>query len=160
TAISQLCHRACWIEQGTVRAVGQACDVVQQYSVTVAKVAQGDMNNAVIDGDGSVLPIDYRVSNQQATTTPLPVTNEDIIITVRLKVNNTIEQPAYGIEIHNVQGVRMLTVNTVELGTSPPPLQAGEGEVQFRLKKVPYIPGVYRAGVWVMNPQGHMYMMT
>jgi lipopolysaccharide transport system ATP-binding protein len=160
TAISQLCHRACWIEQGAVKAVGPACDVVQQYSVTFARVAQGDMNDAVGQGDGSVLPIGYRVTNQQGTTTPLPLTNEDILISVRLKVNNTIQQPAYGIEIHNVQSVRMLTVNTVELGVSPPPLPVGEGEVQFRLKKVPYIPGVYKAGFWVMNPQGHIYMMT
>src|SRR5262249_55613169 len=63
TAINQLCHRAFWIDRGTLKAIGPARDVVNQYSATFARVAEGDLTSAVGQGDGCVLPLDYRVTN-------------------------------------------------------------------------------------------------
>jgi len=159
-AISQLCHRAFWIDQGTLKATGPARDVVNQYSAAFARVAEGDLTGAVGQGDGRVLPLDYRVTNCRGEPIPLPVTNEDVLVHVRLRVREPIRQPVYGLEVQNEQGVRMLCVNTAELGAELPPLGAGEREVRVRFKQVPYLPGVYRASFWVMNPQGHIYMMT
>ncbi|HJZ92936.1 MAG TPA: ABC transporter ATP-binding protein [Gemmataceae bacterium] len=159
-AISQLCHRAFWIDRGTLKAMGPARDVVEQYSAMFARASEGDLAGAVGQGDGSVLPLGYQVTNHRGTTTPVPVTNEDVLIRVRLKVRDAIRQPVYGLEVQNEQGVRMLSVNTVELGADMPPLPAGERDVEVRLKRVPYVPGVYRASFWVTSPQGHVYMMT
>jgi lipopolysaccharide transport system ATP-binding protein len=160
TAIDQLCNVAFWIDRGAIKAEGPAHSVVSQYSASVAQIAVGDMADAVEDGDGAVQPLAYSVANRLGTTTPLPVTGEDVLIRIRLKATRSIARPAYGIDIENGQGVRMLSVNTVELGVEMPPLAAGETEVHFRLKEVPYLPGNYRAGFWVMSPEGHIYLRT
>jgi hypothetical protein len=39
-------------------------------------------------------------------------------------------------------------------------LSAGNATVDVRIRKNTFLPGIYTASFWVMNPQGHIYAMT
>jgi lipopolysaccharide transport system ATP-binding protein len=129
-AVSQLCQRAYWIEKGALKTTGPANEVVRQYSASSVRVARGDMADAVAQSDGSVVPIGYHVSNDERAESSLLVTHDDILIRIRLDVRRPVQHPAYGIEIQNAQGVRMLSLNTVELGIQQRPPLSGRGGIR------------------------------
>ena len=96
--------------------------------------------------------------NQHGSNNQLLLTNEDILIRIKLHVSETIQHPACGISIYNEQGVLLTSINTVELGKSMDPFPMGEISLLIRLENVSYLPGNYTANIWVMSPQGHIYV--
>jgi lipopolysaccharide transport system ATP-binding protein len=156
-AVGQLCDRCLWLDEGVLNRQGPVAEVVDAYTRGTAPVTEGQFPEHGVQGDGRVQLLSYRVVNQLGQTRPLPVTNEDIFIQVRVRAQAPIHHPACGISITNDQGVTLTCINTVELGAVLAPLPAGEADLGIRLHRVPYLPGRYRASFWVMNPQCHIY---
>jgi lipopolysaccharide transport system ATP-binding protein len=160
-AISQLCRKCLWLDGGRLSKIGSASEVVRAYSfITRNQISGSYFLRNQVQGDGRVQLLSYRVTNQRGETQPLPVTNEDVFIHIRLRVLEPINQPACGIDISNERGVLMTSINTVEQGTILETFPAGEMNLTIRLVKVSFLPGSYNASFWVMNPQGHIYAMA
>lgn len=159
-AISQLCTKCIWLDHGQVKSIGLPRDVIDQYSSTVKGITEGQFSGNNIKGDGRVELISYQVTNQHGESFPLPVTNEDVLIHIKLKALEAINHPACGINIWNARGVLMTSINTVEQGVILPSLPAGEVSLTIRIDKIVYLPGLFIADFWVMNPQNHIYAMA
>src|SRR5712691_10567192 len=140
-AIAHLCHMCLWLDNGQVKKIGSTHEVVSEYSSSVSSEAEGTFLPEKVKGDGQVAFLSYRVVNQGGQDSPLPLTIEDVIIHIRLKVAETINQPACGIEIWNSHGVMMLSLNTVEQGKILERFPAGELGLIIRLGKVAFMPG-------------------
>jgi lipopolysaccharide transport system ATP-binding protein len=156
-AITQLCTSAIWLDRGRLRAYGSPQDVIDSYTASFTALAHGEFVGRVVGGDGTVELLSYSVENAQGTSLPLPVTNEDITITLRVRVKEPIGHPALNISLWNAGGMLMTSVNSVQTGAILEPWEAGERDVSIILRQVPYMPGDYRADIWLMNPQGHIY---
>ena len=160
-ALKQLCQEGVWIRNGCIRQIGLINDVAQAYMSDVSAVAR--TGGLFVDrgkGDGRVFLVSYRVTDAGGKESPPPGTREDLLIFIKLRVRETIGQPAFGISINNESGTLMTSINTVEQGSLQPPLPAGEGIVCVRINNVSFLPGNYTASFWVMNPQGHIYVMS
>ncbi len=156
-AVGELCERCVWIDVGQIRFIGESRNSIGEYLKASANTKGNVFTNGKVRGDGRVELKSYKIKNQDGVPYPLPTTTEDFSICVRLHVQEAIAQPAFGLSIVNEFGVLMTSINTVEQGLIMQPLGAGEREVTIKLSSVSYLPGVYSASFWVMNPQGHIY---
>ena len=156
-AITQLCTSAIWLDRGELRAFGSTKDVIDAYAASYTVPAEGVFIGRVVGGDGSVELLSYRVLNEQGTAIPLPVTNEDVTITMRVRVKVPVARPALNISLWSANGLLMTSVNSVQAGMELEPWEPGERDVSIVLRSVPYLPGNYRADIWLMGPQGHIF---
>ena len=160
-AIKQLCHRGVWLHNGKLRSIGPIDEVVDAYCVNVQdKLQSGGFLDSRVRGDGKVELVSYSVSNPNSENNLPSATKDDVLFRINLRVKQEIRQPACGISIVNEFGVLMTSINTVELGTSLPPLPAGNATVCVRIRQTVFLPGTYTASFWLMNPQGHIHAMT
>jgi lipopolysaccharide transport system ATP-binding protein len=160
-AVKKLCSQCAWIDKGSLMEIGGTEAVVDSYSrVVLTKAREGSFADASIMGDGRVDLISYQTANHQGDSHSLPITNEDMSIRIKMRVNEVIAQPACGISIVNEQGVLMTSINTVEQGMTLSNFPEGELELTVQLGQVAFLPGTYIASFWVMNPQGHIYIMA
>jgi lipopolysaccharide transport system ATP-binding protein len=160
-AIKQLCRRGVWLQNGKIQDTGLIDDVVEAYTASVHdKLQTGDFSHSAVTGDGQVELVSYSVSNPNNKNYLPLATKDDMLFRINLRVKEEIRQSACGISIFNEFGVLMTSINTVELGTPLPPLPAGNATVCVRIRKTAFLPGLYMASFWVMNPQGHMYAMA
>ncbi len=157
-AIRQLCEAALWLESGCLKEFGPCGQVVETYS---SSYRRRDQNNQSFGNAGeansTVQLVSYRITDAQGREDPPPTTNQDVVIRILMVVREPIQQPAFGISVSNSQGILMTSINTVEQGMTLEPLPAGEMELVIELENVTYLPGIYTASVWVMNPNGHIY---
>ena len=160
-ASKQLCRRGIWLDHGVIRMVGSIDEVIEAYTTTVHETSQsGALSEAKVTGDGQVELLSYRVANPDSEIGAPPATRDDILIRVDLRVREHIRHPACGISIYNQFGTLLTSINTVELGTPLSALPAGHVSVDVRIRNNVFLPGMYTASFWVMNPQGHIYAMT
>src|SRR5262245_47180860 len=157
-AIKQLCEAALWLAAGNLREFGPCSQIVENYSLSYRSRGQKNQSfgNAV-EGNTTIQLVSYRVTDAQGREDPPPTTNQDVVIHISMVAKEPIRQPAYGISISNAQGVLMTCINTVEQGLTLQALPIGEMELAIKLENVRFLPGIYRATVWVMNPNGHIY---
>lgn len=160
-AINKLCTEVLWIDKGMLKNVGSTDNVVDLYSRdALSQAMEGRFSESAVRGDGRVKLISYFVTNHLGQPQPLPITNGDMFIRVKLYVDEPISQPACGISISNERGVLMTSINTVEQGASLKGIPSGELEIVVKLGEISFLPGLYIASFWVMNPQGHIYVMA
>jgi lipopolysaccharide transport system ATP-binding protein len=160
-AVKALCKTGLWLQQGTIQQSGLIHDVAQTYLVHISDGARtGTISAGNTKGDGQVELISYRVTNAAGKSDPPPGTKEDVLIHVKMKIESKLAQPAYGISIVNNFGVLLTSISTVEQGVITAPLPAGESEICVRIKDIVFLPGIYTASFWIMNPQGHIFAMA
>lgn len=160
-AVRQLCDECLWIEAGRIKEKGQSNEVINTYSQTAwMNAIQSGFSNNSLRGDGRVQPLAYEVLNYNNEYFPLPTTNQDVIIKVRIYTNESINKPSCGISILNNRGILMTSINTVEQGVVLPSIPAGESNIIIKLNNISFLPGAYVASFWVMNPRGHIYVMA
>jgi hypothetical protein len=160
-AIQQLCRHGLWLQNGKIRKTGPINEVVEAYTACVHdKVQSGGFSRSAVKGDGQVELVSYSVTNPNSESDLPPATKDDILFRIDLRVKEEIRQSACGVSIFNEFGVLMTSINTVELGTPLPQLPAGNTTVCVRIRKTAFLPGLYTASFWVMNPQGHIYAMA
>jgi lipopolysaccharide transport system ATP-binding protein len=155
SAVRQLCGSCIWLEQGRVKEAGRVGRVVANYSHKAISAAEGMFDKNFVGGNGRVELLSYRVTGPSGMAHGAPVTNEDVLIHVRVRAKELIRQPACGVHVFNEQGVLLTTITTMEQEVSLKPLPAGETEILVRLHKVPFLPGRYTAGFWIMNHKGN-----
>lgn len=160
-AIRQLCGECLWVDSGYIKDQGQSNGIVNAYSKTVwINAGKSGFSNNSLKGDGRIQPLSYEVLNSNNKSLPLPITNQDVIIKVRIYTKEFINKPACGISILNNRGILMTSINTVEQGRILPSIPAGESNIIIKLNNISFLPGVYIASFWVMNPKGHIYVMA
>ncbi len=156
-AVAQLCERCVWIDSGRIELIGDPRNVIGQYLKASSGANGRALTSNQVVGDGRVELKAYEIRNHSGTSEPPPTTKEDLSICVKMHVHETISEPAYGVSVVNESGILMTSINTVEQGLTMPSLAAGDREIRVKLSSVSFLPGLYFASFWVMNPQGHIY---
>jgi len=160
-ASQQLCHRGMWLEKGAIRLTGPIDEVVNAYAAAVHdRSRSGELSDAIVTGDGQVQLLSYTVSNPDNEADSAPGTQDDILIQVKLHVQEQIRRPVYGIAIYNPLGTLMTSIDTVELGASLPSLPVGSATVDVLIRRNTFLPGIYTASFWVRNAQKHIHALT
>ena len=154
-AISQLCSRAIWLHEGRLKLAGPTDEVVTAYGESYSGGGGGGpFSQHGVMGDGRVKLLSYEVLNEDLRPAPLPVTGKDLTVRMRVEVTEPISQPQVGISLWTASGILLTSVGTEQQGVELEPWPAGEMDVDVVVRDCAYLPGPYKADIWVMGPQG------
>jgi lipopolysaccharide transport system ATP-binding protein len=153
-AITQLSSRALWLHDGRLKQVGPTDDVVTAYGETYAGGGGGAFSQHGVMGNGMVKLLAYEVLNPDGRAAPLPVTGDDLTVRVDVDVLEPISQPQVGISLWTASGILLTSVSSEQQGVELPPWPAGKMSVDIVVRDCDYLPGPYKADIWIMGPQG------
>ena len=163
SSVKKLCHRALWLDQGEMRMIGGAVDVVDHYVADLFKqkeVEQSELLQAVDEGSvkansqAKALPletqlpnVDKRFGDQQlsilgagfysANMEPMGSCEQEADVILRVSIrNNSMFAPhplSIGYIVRDRQGVEIASTHTMAEGVALPAIAVGE-TLTVRLK--------------------------
>ncbi|MBP7686981.1 MAG: ABC transporter ATP-binding protein [Thermoflexales bacterium] len=151
--IRELCDRAIWISQGTLKADGDTDLVAGEYTnsqimlekkLTVAETTQNRFGTRqaeitrveLLRADGTV-PVYFRAG-------------ETFRLRMYYRAPERIEQPTFGLAFYRRDGVHVNGPNSVREGYEIPYLE-GTGCVEYQIEQLPLNPGRYELTVAIYN---------
>jgi ABC-type polysaccharide/polyol phosphate transport system ATPase subunit len=148
-AISRLCSRAIWLEQGQIAAQGATTDVVEAY--LSAQVKQSALAESITDPDGSVILRKVSVIDSAGRPFEFIRREEGFSIQVRFSIRHPVPGLGLGIYIKTKRGVEVINEGWTDTEGRRP---NDRGEYVVRLDIPPILNvGEYVVGVWI----GTMY---
>jgi ABC-2 type transport system ATP-binding protein/lipopolysaccharide transport system ATP-binding protein len=148
-AISRLCSRAIWIEEGQIAAEGATGDVVEAY--LSAQVSQAARTGAVSDPQGFVVLRDVRVVDSTGRPFEFIGRDEPFSVETRFSVRHPVPGLNVAIYIATRRGVEIIDEGWFDTERRRP---NDRGEYIARLDIPPILNvGEYIVGVWI----GTMY---
>ncbi|MCL5948607.1 MAG: ABC transporter ATP-binding protein [Actinobacteria bacterium] len=141
-SIRMLCEEALWLQEGRVRARGEASDVVDKYLASVhhAQPSSGESETRWGSGDAEI----DRVEILGPAGSPASEISTGDEVTFRLYYNchEMISRPVFGMAIHRVDGVEVTGVNGRDAGLVPERIE-GNGWLDLTVPDLPLLPGTY-----------------
>jgi len=148
-AISRLCSRAIWLEQGQIAAQGATRDVVEAY--LSAQIQQAARTESISDPHGSVVLRDVRVVDPAGRPIEIMRRDEPFSVEVRFSVGHPLPGLDVGVYIATKRGHEVINEGWFDTERRRP---NDPGEYIARLDIPPILNvGDYIVGVWI----GTMY---
>jgi ABC-type polysaccharide/polyol phosphate transport system ATPase subunit len=166
--VARLCHRVLWLEEGRVRAVGLAREVVDRYlerveAVESARLMAEHHRLSVEEfgqgrrwGTGEVSLGGLSLAGPDGAERYLFHTGEPLTLTLRYRADRPVEDVVFGVGIHRDDGVLCYGTNTQIDGVSPPAVE-GEGRVTLEIPALTLLEGTYLLDVAVHRRDGYPY---
>lgn len=171
-AVSRMCQKALWLDDGRIRACGPSAEVVDAYLADTAwreqrqrwleshRRAEGTRSSSLgaIPSTASASPAvtgdvaltDLRFLDGQGQETSSFQTGQRFVIRLCYQARKLVEDPVFGIAIHTPTGVEISGPNTARGGYDIDCVE-GEGEVDFVGDSLPLLPGTYVVSAAVHN---------
>ncbi|MHB9090867.1 MAG: ABC transporter ATP-binding protein [Chloroflexota bacterium] len=150
-AVRNLCDRAVWLEQGTVKMLGSAHEVVDAYLVD-ANVSADAANGAGAASRGSSERRRWGSGEVQVTRVDLLgadgkarrwfATGESFTVRLHYHADGCVLGPVFGIGLHSSNGVHLSGPNTSKSGYVIDSV-SGDGSVDFCVADLPLVTGAY-----------------
>jgi len=148
--VRQMCHRALWLEQAQLAAVGEADAVIGAYLSHVQQVsAQAAAQIKSIPAG----PHGQRWGSQEAQITEVSfhdqndisqksfLWGEELRACIHYVAHERIQNPTFGVAIYNENGDNLVGPNSADSGYEIEAIE-GEGEVNY-IVPLPFKPGTY-----------------
>ncbi len=156
-AVERLCRRGLLLDHGVVRAYGEIRRVLDAYHELVEAQEEHSLAGAAPRGDrwgSGEVRIDAVTLHAGGEPTHIARSGEPF--EVRLRYRADAERDAvFGITIYRDDGVSVYGTNTKNDGDAVRVKR--EGEVSFRVERLPLLPGQYELDVAVTSPELHPY---
>jgi ABC-2 type transport system ATP-binding protein/lipopolysaccharide transport system ATP-binding protein len=142
-AVTQLCARAVWLDQGATRAIGPASDVVDAYLGALGR----DTGSPVDDQGGPVALRSVRVMDARGRPVEVMRRDQPFTVEVRYAVHTAVPGLDVAVHLYNTRGVEVLSEAWGDTALDRPNDPA---EYVARLQIPPVLNvGEYTVGVWV-----------
>jgi len=158
--IEQICDRSLWIHEGKLKAVGLPMDVHAEYrSFMGQERMRRQRNEAIVHadskrwGNGKAQINKILVTNAEGAEKSVYRTGERIKITAFYKVNEKVENAAFGIAFFRVDGVHCYGTNT-QIEQSEKITLSRDGKFIFEFPNIELLPGDYRVGLAITQDAG------
>ncbi|MGE0144542.1 MAG: ABC transporter ATP-binding protein [Planctomycetota bacterium] len=154
-AVEHLCSRALWIDQGVVRQDGTATDVIRAYLATFGTGQGTSIDLAANDnrrGDGRIRFTSLDVLDSSGAPLPLLRAGEGLRLRIGYEVNEPIEEPHFGVEIHTELGTRVTEMSTWGCGHEIPRAEVGRHSITLEISSLNLMPGRYYLSLWCERP--------
>jgi ABC-type polysaccharide/polyol phosphate transport system ATPase subunit len=160
-SIRNLCGTAAWLERGTLRRVGVASDVIDEYLTDshTDRAADGAYGTRWGSGEGRLEKIELLDVSEQPVKRVC--TGDTVVLRFHYKADQAIQKPVFGLAIYTLDGVRVTGPSTRDFGLVPDQLEAGaEGYVDLRIDRLLLLPGTYDISASLHNNAGtHVWDM-
>jgi ABC-type polysaccharide/polyol phosphate transport system ATPase subunit len=140
--VRTLCDDVALLDHGTVRAVGSANDVVEEYLVDV----HHDQAPDGVDGfrygtqEGAIERVEMLDAHGRATGTI--TTGEPATIRIHYSSPEPIERPVFGLAVFSNEGVHVTGPNS-RLDDAVPDKIEGDGWIDYRVERLLLVPNTY-----------------
>lgn len=141
--VEKLCETAAWIDQGNLKMVGPALDVVNEYS----GLSYGAEEN--IEGEtgkrwGSyeIEITDVQMLNEKGEDPKVHITGNKMVIRIHYHAHSELADVVAGIRITNAEGINIWGTNSKRRGTNFPPLHS-KGIIDLEVPNLPLLEGIY-----------------
>ncbi|HEV3226927.1 MAG TPA: Wzt carbohydrate-binding domain-containing protein, partial [Acidimicrobiales bacterium] len=143
--VRELCDNVALLEHGKLIAVGEPKDVIEGYLDTVhdAQGLEGAPLRAKGASDGRIQSIEVLDGNERAVARLR--TGDTVIFRIHYRAAEPVHRPVFGVAIDRADGV-LVTGPTTRDNQLQPDVISGEGFVDFRIDRLPLLPGSYEIG--------------
>lgn len=158
-AVSRLCDRAMWLEQGRVGAIGSVRDVVNAYERTVGereqleRAARGEVGQRW--GSKEVEIVRARVLDAQGRDAAVLDSGAPAAIEIAFRNHARVSDAVFGFYVYRDDGFGVYGTNTLMDGAAVP--MRDEGVAVARFDSLDLLPGAYDVDVGVIDPQDRYY---
>jgi len=148
--VRNLCDEIALLEHGDLRRVGPAADVIDEYigDVMSKRINAGERGDRWGSGEAIVDHI------EMVDTSGEPVkrvrTGDAVIFRLHFSATEQIEQPVFGIGVHQLSGVYVGGGSTRDEEKVPEKMD-GTGFVDFRIDRLMLVPGTYDLSASVLS---------
>ncbi|HVX85359.1 MAG TPA: Wzt carbohydrate-binding domain-containing protein [Phycisphaerae bacterium] len=145
-AVTALCSRALWLDQGRTVLEGSAKEVCEAYHAAMAgsTPAHRPENGAALFGAGGARIEALRLQNDRGETVATAAGGEPLCVAVRVRADQIIERPIVGFYVKNRLGQQLFGQNTTAPDNPLPTLDAHERlTIRFRFAMPILPPGDY-----------------
>lgn len=147
--VRRLCHRAIWLDQGQVQAVGPAAEVVVEYlsrswkSETIQMLGEGDAaGRGRRWGSGDVVITRVEFRDGAGKSCRVFRTGEPFVARIYYRAHQPVRKPAFGVAIYREDGTHVNGPNTAQSGFGIDVID-GEGAVDYVVDALPLLSGRY-----------------
>ncbi len=147
--VARICSRAFWLDDGLIRAEGDPDDVVGAYLRHAAAQEEQATSRSQKEeqaerrwGTGEVEITDVAFLDGEGRERTVFRVGEPWAVRIRYLAHRRIESPVFGLAVHRNDGVHVCGPNTHFAGLDIPFIE-GEGEVLYRVDRMPLMEGTY-----------------
>lgn len=166
-AILQICERAIWLENGRVRAIGDASSVSAAYYedtlIKTRRIPSEVEHNSKRDEDkasagegqhsgyGGARLIKVEFINAEGHSTRFTHTNAKLTVRLHYQTNQPIENPMIGIAFFRAENHVHIAGPNNTMQPYHIPLIDGIGYVDYTIERLPFLPGEYVLDASIYN---------
>jgi lipopolysaccharide transport system ATP-binding protein len=147
--VRRLCHRAIWLDEGQVRAIGPSADVVVEYlsrgweDKGIRLLDEGDAAGRGRHwGSGEAVVTEVEFQDLDGNTTRTFRTGDPFVARIHYQAHQPIRKPAFGVAIYREDGSHINGPNTAQSGFEIDVIDSA-GIVDYIIDVLPLLPGRY-----------------
>ena len=162
--VRRFCDRVLWLDQGRVRQIGKARDVIQAYLQASALPAKSDITSTVeckeFGGDGPLAIGPVYFSNSPNKHSQAIIPGESVAVKIRYHSDGYLDGVVFGCSIRRSDGLYIHDASSA-LSHGEMYLSPGEGVVECALGPISLGPGIYQLSVaaWPFHDRVEPYHM-
>jgi energy-coupling factor transporter ATP-binding protein EcfA2 len=143
-SIQAICDEVAWLDQGVLRGVGAAGDVVDQYLTEVHRERGGSLPATTGRWGSQEITLDeMEVLDADGATSGLPLrTGQPALFRFHYQAVGRVTQPMFTLAIHTLDGTTITNPTTHEPQAVPHDLE-GRGHIDLVVDHLPLVPGTY-----------------
>lgn len=163
--VSQFCHRALWLEKGTIQTLGPAFEVVSEYTGAahhVEHVETSDISDEPLDrwGTGEVRITKVALSSLDGRDANTFESGQPLKVRIEYEINSPVSELVVGLRITHLHGFNVFGSNTKRRGLTIP-TTSRKGVVNFVVDSLPILEGTFDLTIDVsdnaeVNPYDHI----
>lgn len=143
--VRQVCDRAIWLDEGSIRTIGTPSEAIDQYLAEVHS-AEIDESGRARWGTGEVWVEDVEVVDETGQQAAFIRSGRPFGIKARIKANQPVDDLVVGLRLDTVEGTRVWSTNTALKGIKTIAV-AGSTLVTFLSEEMPLLGGQFELTV-------------
>lgn len=140
-ALQQMCDEAAWLDNGSLRKVGPAVDVVDAY-LSSLQINQTGAPGETRSGTGEIRVEKVELVGADGAPTSTPRTGDVVTIRCHYTAAEAVRRPVFGIAVHTMDGSLLTGPNIKDAGLVPD-LIDGPGVFEVHIPRLMLLPGTY-----------------
>jgi lipopolysaccharide transport system ATP-binding protein len=156
-AVLRTCAKALWLDHGTLRAAGEAKTVTDAYHEQVVERATRryqHVDGSDRGGSGKARIVRFELLNSLSEPIVTTQTNQTLIFRFHYHARTRIANPLFGLAVHHVLTNAHMAGPNNTMAPFDIPFIEGDGYVDYRIDRVPLLPGDYNITAVIYDYEG------
>jgi ABC-type polysaccharide/polyol phosphate transport system ATPase subunit len=143
-SVQSICDEVAWLDDGVLRATGEAGTVIDQYLAQVHRERGGTdlLSTEARWGSREIELTDLELIDQRGEVVRQVHTGDPVRFRFHYTAQHPVEHPAFTLAVHTVDGTALTNPTTRDGGLEPAVLQ-GSGHIDLVVPALVLLPGTY-----------------